>query len=896
MKFTRRNFIKGSVAVSAIAAAVGTTTLGPKVFNAFADANPANEDVWLPTTCLACAAHNKCGLIAHRVNGVLVKLEGNPEDPSNLGGNCAKSNASIMTLYNPYRVKYPVKRTNPEKGRGVDPKWQQITWEEAYNTIVEKLEKVRKDNPKKFVFMKGHGGCLDAEVDTPFINAFGTPNWIFGGTLGGCAGGSSPIHDWVHGHNHARADKQYCKYFLNFGSSSEQGAKGNSEEVYNYVQARAKGLKTVNIAPLVTAHNALSEEWVPIVPGTAGALLMGMIHTILYEIKVYDVEFLKSRTNAPYLIGEDGNYIRDMENQIDDPIRKEKLGKPLVWDAVEGKAKVYDDQTLKDYALEGSYTVNGKPCRPSFQVVKDKAKEYTPEKMAEPTGISADTIRRLAQEWVTNAQIGSVITIDGVTFPYRPVAVSVEQGAKCHVDDYPVMMASKVLAVLVGAVDCPGSEKAATAPLMDPNPADGVNMPGASIRYRPISQGNMNLGDQNPVNQITPMFWRAANDPKSYNIDYDIEVLGFHGGNPQALLGDTDLVSNVFTKIPFIFAVSLEFDEPTEQADIVLPESSWLERHGTLAVTPHTCLTESFKKKGTSGIRLRQPTVKPLYESREGNDIMMELADRLGLLKGEKGVLSALNKSLKLKPDCQLDVNRKYTWAEVVDLQLQSVAGKGKGLEWFKANGGAFYKKAYSVSEYYGATKYKDVRVPLYFEDFNAYKIFLERDLEKTGIQLKPSNEWNLAYYDAVPYWRPHPEHLVTDPEMDLYCINYKNMQHHYGNQNVWAMEMTEAQDSYSMNVMMNAQTAQEKGFQNGDLIEIEAFTGKKVQGKVKITQCIHPQVLAIGGAFGHKSTNMPPSALKGPSFNDLIKLSDELMDPLASNIDRDLKVKVRHI
>lgn len=898
IKTTRRNFIQSSAVIGALAAATGTASFGGNIFRALADdeTNKATDDVWLPTTCLACAAHNKCGLLAHRVNGVLVKLEGNPEDPSNQGANCAKSNAAIASLYNPYRVKYPVKRTNPEKGPGVDPKWVQISWEEAYSTIVEKLKKVKADNPAKFVYMSGHGGSLDNESDAPFIATFGSPNLTFGGTLGGCAGGSSAINDWIHGHNHARADKLYCKYFLNFGNSSEQGAKGNSEEVYNYIQGRANGLKVINIAPLISPHQAQSDEWIPIIPGMAGALLLSMIYTILYEIKVYDTDYLKKRTNAPYLIGEDGNYIRSSDALIDDPIRKQKLGKPLVWDAAENKAKVYDDPSVKDFALEGSYTVNGKTCCTAFEMLKERVKEYTPEKMSTPMDIPAATIRRLAKEWVDNAQIGSTITIDGVNFPYRPVAVSIEQGAKCHVDDYHVVMASKILSILVGATDCPGSEKAATAPVMTPNPADGINMPNPSIRYNPISQKKLTLGDVNPTGQSSPMFYKAAMDPKAYNIPYEIEVFGFHGGNPQALLADPNLIASLFKKIPFIFAISLEFDEPTEQADIVLPESSWLERHGILEVTPHSSLTNAFRKKGTGGVRLRQPVVKPLFESKEGNDIVFEIADRLGILTGDKGLLNALNKSLGLKPPFLMDANRKYSWAEVTDLRLKTIAGDGKGLDWFKKNNGAFYTKAYPVQQYYGATKYPNIRVPIYLEEWNVFRGYLNEELSTKGITLKPSNDFMLSYLSPVPYWHPHPEHLVTDTEMDLYCINYKNMQHHYGTQNAWAMELTEAQDPYSMNVVMNAETAAQKGLKDGDRVEIESFVGGKVQGVIKTSQCIHPKVTAIGGCFGHRSININPTALKGPNFNALLKLSDELMDPLATNIDRDVKVKIRRI
>ena len=98
------------------------------------------DDVWIPTTCLM--YYNTCSIKVHRVNGVAVKIEGNPDSPQNADKLCAKGISGIMTLYSPHRVKTPLKRTNPEKGLGVDPKWAEISWEEALGTVVEKLKKV----------------------------------------------------------------------------------------------------------------------------------------------------------------------------------------------------------------------------------------------------------------------------------------------------------------------------------------------------------------------------------------------------------------------------------------------------------------------------------------------------------------------------------------------------------------------------------------------------------------------------------------------------------------------------------------------------------------------------------------------------------------------------------
>ena len=85
------------------------------------------EDVWVPTMCGRCYA--LCGIKVRRVNGVAVKIEGQPGSTQGaMGGLCAKGAAGLQVLYDPNRLNVPLKRTNPEKGTGVDPRWKEITW------------------------------------------------------------------------------------------------------------------------------------------------------------------------------------------------------------------------------------------------------------------------------------------------------------------------------------------------------------------------------------------------------------------------------------------------------------------------------------------------------------------------------------------------------------------------------------------------------------------------------------------------------------------------------------------------------------------------------------------------------------------------------------------------
>ena len=95
--------------------------------------DPGADDVWLPSSCALC--YGTCSILAHRVDGVVVKIEGNPESVVGKGKLCGKGVSGLMTHYDPNRVRVPLRRTNPEKGIGVDPKWREITWDEALDEI-----------------------------------------------------------------------------------------------------------------------------------------------------------------------------------------------------------------------------------------------------------------------------------------------------------------------------------------------------------------------------------------------------------------------------------------------------------------------------------------------------------------------------------------------------------------------------------------------------------------------------------------------------------------------------------------------------------------------------------------------------------------------------------------
>ena len=111
------------------------------------------------------------------VNGVVVKVEGDPDSPISKGRLCPRGSAGVMNLYNPYRVKAPMKRTNPEKAVDNDPKWVEISWDEALNTVGEKLKACKAKDPRGLIVNESFGS-KETRARTAFQQASGTPNMV----------------------------------------------------------------------------------------------------------------------------------------------------------------------------------------------------------------------------------------------------------------------------------------------------------------------------------------------------------------------------------------------------------------------------------------------------------------------------------------------------------------------------------------------------------------------------------------------------------------------------------------------------------------------------------------------------------------------------------------------
>ncbi len=288
---TRRDFLKTAAVSSGALVLYGLTSKAPYIYGTV---NKKNKEFSFKenlekvyTTCGICSS--ACAVTAYVKNGVLRFLTGNPEDPQSQGKLCAKGKSGAKFLYDPDRLKYPVMRTNPEKGIDVDPKWKRISWEEALDTIANKIREVKeKHGPQAIVFLT----MPKPSVMKRLISAIGTPNLVTHHDT--CVLPHVIVQKFTLWTKPWGWDLENARYILSFGW--DQPAKGKIVFVRRFITAMERKAKIVVLNPMYSLTASKADEWIPIKPGTDLAFALAMINVILSE-NLYDRGFLEKYTN-----------------------------------------------------------------------------------------------------------------------------------------------------------------------------------------------------------------------------------------------------------------------------------------------------------------------------------------------------------------------------------------------------------------------------------------------------------------------------------------------------------------------------------------------------------------------------------------------------------------------
>jgi len=313
----RRRFLKlgtGAAAGAAVASSLACKVIGSgphamKADPAGARAWGREAGKWIPSCCHMCGG--TCGILCHVVDGHVEKIEPNHWNPANYtnvshdffdgytedfgakegGAICPKGNAGTASLYDPDRVTRPLKRTNPDRSPGADPRWQELTWDQALDEIAGKLKMLRDaGEAQKLLWITEDASFTDLQAD--FCSLYGTPNYYMHSNL--CDVARKAAFKTVMGHDRPLADFIESRYILLFGWNPTAAIKWvHLPRIIT--RGIERGARMVVVDPYLSDTAAKGQEWVSIRPGTDGALALAMAHVIIRD-RLYDEAFVQTWT------------------------------------------------------------------------------------------------------------------------------------------------------------------------------------------------------------------------------------------------------------------------------------------------------------------------------------------------------------------------------------------------------------------------------------------------------------------------------------------------------------------------------------------------------------------------------------------------------------------------
>jgi len=623
---------------------------------------------------------------------------------------CVKAYGLVQKLYNPNRLRSPMKRSNPKKGRGEDPGFVPITWDEALDTIAKKLHEIRargltdESGYPRVAASFGGGGTPQSYMGTfpAFLGAWGPVDMGFGSGQGvKCTHSEHLYGEFWHRAFTVSPDTPLCEYMISCGANTE--ASGGVVGVWRHADARIRGMKRVQVEPHLSITGACSAEWVPIKPKTDPAFLYALIHVVLHENarERLDVPFLRDHTSSPYLVGPNGFYLRDAQTR-----------KPLVWDPKRVEAAAFDTRGVEP-ALEGRYTVAAIEIGADEEILAQGRLEgetaftrllahiepYTPEWASGICDVPAATMRRIAEEYLAHAHIGETIVIDGKTLPFRPVAVALGKTVNNGWGGFECCWARTMLAALVGALEVPGGTLGTTVRLNRPlserhesvkpgpdgfmayplNPTDKEHW-SAKPNIRNAYRSLVPLAADGPWSQAlgpTHFSWMFLGEtpPGLPRVTYP-ELWFVYRTNPAISFWDTKKIAERMASFPFVVALAYTLDETNHFADILLPDQMDLESLQLIRIGGSKYIEQFWKHEGFA---LRQPVVAPKVDARDFTDIATELARRTGLLERYNESINRGTAGVKLKGegwDFSLDAKRAHTRDEIWDAVCRAASAE----------------------------------------------------------------------------------------------------------------------------------------------------------------------------------------------------------------------------
>ena len=397
-KLTRRTFIKGVgwiTVASALGAAAGCA---PQQHEEEQQAEPASSSgidaaaqakADATTYSYACCSYNctsRCLLKGHVRDGRLVAVEpGEMPGRPDYANACLRAMSYIERVQNEdLRVMYPMKRTG-ERGSG---EFERISWEQAMDEIAARMEESKeKYGPEScsFYTFTGNQSKLSMQSPTRFAGCYGATTWDIEGIMGdhGASMGMKMCYGVIRASHDTRDYEQNSNMIVLWGRNL---ADTHTSELRYIVRARERGAKVVYIDPRFSSTATIADQWIPVKPGSDSALALGMINWIIQNDR-HDKDYLSKHSCGSLLVrDDDGTYLRGPDDAY------------MVWDPAQNTAVPATTEDV-DAPIEGAFEAGGVAVKPAFVHLKERAAEYTLERVSELTGLDPQIVETFAREY-----------------------------------------------------------------------------------------------------------------------------------------------------------------------------------------------------------------------------------------------------------------------------------------------------------------------------------------------------------------------------------------------------------------------------------------------------------------------------------------------------------------
>ncbi|MBX3042175.1 MAG: molybdopterin-dependent oxidoreductase [Candidatus Kapabacteria bacterium] len=725
-QLSRRRFLK--ISAGTFAAAAVATTLHKGFYSEAESASGRHGESKIeavPTYCEICFW--KCGAIAYKKNGKLWKIEGNPDDPLSNGRLCTRGTGGVGFHNDPDRLKAPLIRKRNTK-RGED-EWVVSTWDEAFNYIAEKMQKIKAEHGAKStaLFHHGTGGAFFKHL----LNSYGC-------------------------FNDAQPSFAQCRGPRDTGFMLTYGHVPGSPERVDVRNTKCLVLPGVHIGENV--HNTLLQDFAHFIENNGSLIVVD---------PRYSIAASKAKYYLPIKPGTD-------------------IALFLAWMNVIVNENIYNKQFIEKY---GS----------GFEEFKSEIKNYTPEWAYPITGINPEMTRDTAREMARYAP-------QAVIHPGRHTTK--------YGDDTQRSRAIALLNALLGNWNQKGG-------FYEPARFDLPKYPIPA--YPEMHEKVDNPNDKYPfaMESIT----NGIIDATISGEPYPIKAWFVYSTNLLQAIPDRKRTIEAINNLDLMVAIDILPSEITGYADVVLPESVYLERFDELYTPP-------FKEP----IMLyRQPVVEAPQDQKPGWWIAKKLGHKLNL-------------------------DEYFPWNDIEDYLKVRVESAGVDYNELKKTGIAKSPKE-PVYEQDGA--------PMSFDTPSGKVEFYSQQLLAAG-------------YDPVPKYKP-----TEEPPAGFYRLIFGRVPMHTFSRTQTNRILSDLKDENE--IWINADIARRWNIKNDQYIRLknqDDILSNKI--KAKVTEMIRTDCVYMAHGFGHTSKHLTGAYMKGANDTELltnVKI-DPLMGGTAMNLN----------